>query len=312
MLTDIGLVAVGLVALFTGGEWLVRGAVALAARLGLPTLMISLTVVGFGTSMPELLVSARAALAGQADIALGNVVGSNIANILLIIGLSAMIAPMHNWNDTVKRDAVVMVAAAIVALVLVHFERIGALSGILMLGVLAIYLTASYVAGRKAGDDGEFEEIPNISGLMTGIFIIVGLAVLFGGAEALVRGATGIARTFGIPEAIIGLTIVAVGTSLPEMATSLVAAFRRHSDIAIGNIVGSNIFNIFGILGLTSIITPVRVADNFRHFDAPVMLGVSLVFAAMLIGGNAIGRRFALMLLFGYAAYLFALFACWL
>lgn len=308
MLTDTALVAVGLVALFAGGEWLVRGAVALAARLGLPTLVISLTVVGFGTSMPELLVSLRAALAGQPDIALGNVVGSNTANILLIIGMSALIAPMKNWDNGVKRDAVVMVGAALAALALVQFDRIGLTSGLLMVAFLAAYLAFSYVAGKKAGDKGEFEEIPNISGLWTAIYLIVGLAVLFGGAEALVRGATGMARAYGISEAVIGLTIVAVGTSLPELATSLVAAFRRHSDIAIGNIVGSNIFNIFGILGVTAIVAPIGVAENFARFDVPVMLGVSLIFAAMLIAGNTIGRHFAVLLLAGYAGYLGFLF----
>jgi len=308
MLTDIGLVAVGLVALFAGGEWLVRGAVALAARLGLPTLIISLTVVGFGTSMPELLVSLRAALAGQADIALGNVVGSNTANILLIIGLSALVTPMTNWDNSVKRDAIVMVGAAIVTLALVQFGQIGLTSGLLMVAFLAAYLAFSYVAGKKAGDKGEFEEIPNISGLWTAIYLVLGLAVLFGGAEALVRGATGMARVFGISEAVIGLTVVAIGTSLPELATSLVAAFRRHSDIAIGNIVGSNIFNIFGILGVTAMVTPIGVAKNFAGFDVPVMLGASLVFAVMLVAGNTIGRLFAMLLLAAYGTYLAALF----
>ncbi|GAB4349750.1 MAG: calcium/sodium antiporter [Oricola sp.] len=308
MLTDFGLAAAGLVALFAGGEWLVRGAVALAARLGLPTLLISLTVVGFGTSMPELLVSLRAALVGEPDISLGNVIGSNTANILLIIGLSALVAPMRNWNNSVKRDAAVMAGAALAALALVQFDRIGPVSGVLMIAFLALYLLACYVAGKASGEPDGFEEVPAIAGPWIAIYLAGGLAVMFFGAEAMVRGASGLARALGVSEAVIGLTVVAIGTSLPELATSLVAAFRRHSDIAIGNIVGSNIFNIFGILGITAAITPIRVADNFARFDVPVMLGVSLAFAAMLMAGRSIGRPFAVLLLAAYGAYLYALF----
>lgn len=308
MLTDIGLATAGLFALFFGGEWLVRGAVALAARLGLPTLLISLTVVGFGTSMPELLVSARAALEDQPDIALGNVVGSNTANILLIIGVSALIAPMTTWNAGVKRDAFAMVAVAVATLALVQFDVIGRIAGITMVALLAVYIGRSYFAGRASVSDDAFETMPSLSGARTALFLAAGMVLLFGGAEALVRGATGMARSFGIPEAVIGLTIVAVGTSLPELATSVVAAFRRHSDIAIGNVVGSNIFNILGILGTTAIIAPVTVAANFPRFDVPVMLGASLVLAATLIVGRAIGRPMAISLLGGYVAYLAVLF----
>lgn len=308
MLTDFGLAAAGLVALFAGGEWLVRGAVALAARLGLPTLVISLTVVGFGTSMPELLVSLRAALSGQPDIALGNVIGSNTANILLIIGMSALVAPMRNWDNSVKRDAIVMVGAALAALALVQFGQIGLSSGLVMVAFLAVYLSTCYIAGKMSDNACEFEEVPDISGAWIAIYLVAGFVVLFFGAEAMVRGASGLARAFGVSEAVIGLTVVAIGTSLPELATSLVAAFRRHSDIAIGNVVGSNIFNIFGILGITAVVTPVGVADNFARFDVPVMLGVSVVFAVLLIAGKSIGRRFAIVLLAGYAAYLCALF----
>ncbi|MCI5077223.1 calcium/sodium antiporter [Oricola sp.] len=311
MLTDLGLVSAGLIALFAGGEWLVRGAVALAARLGLPTLLISLTVVGFGTSMPELLVSLRAAIDGQADIALGNVVGSNTANILLIIGLSALIAPIRRWDNSVRRDSVVMVAAAFVTLGLVQFEQIGALSGVAMLTVLAAYICASYFVARNVADAPETEQNPRTSRLMTGVFVLAGLVLLFAGAEALVRGATGMAHALGISEAVIGLTVVAIGTSLPELATSLVAAFRRQSDIAIGNVVGSNIFNILGILALTAVFVPVRVAESFPRFDVPVMLGACLVFATLLIGGRKIGRPVGLALLGGYAAYLAALFGLW-
>jgi cation:H+ antiporter len=308
MLTDIVLVAAGLAALFFGGEWLVRGAVALAARLGLPALLISLTVVGFGTSTPELLVSASAALRDEPDIALGNVVGSNICNILLIIGLSALVAPMRHWDGGIKRDAVVMVLAAVATLGIVQFTEIGPIAGLLMLCFLAAYLAFAYHAGKNSAETGALGTVPTLTVTMTLVFLLAGLVLLFGGAEALVRGASSMARTFGISEAVIGLTVVAVGTSLPELATSLVAAFRRHSDIAIGNIVGSNIFNIFGILGVTAVITPVGVSENFRAFDGPVMLLVSVIFAAMLFAGRSIGRVPATLLLAGYASYVSVLF----
>ncbi|TCD14298.1 calcium/sodium antiporter [Oricola cellulosilytica] len=309
MLSDIILVATGLVALFAGGEWLVRGAVALASRMGMPTLLISLTVVGFGTSMPELLVSLRAAMEGRADIALGNVVGSNIANILLIIAVSAMVSPMVRWDGAVKRDAIVMVAAGLATLALVQSDVIGATAGVALLAVLAAYVGYAYWADRKAGQALQFHPFPEISRRKTVFCILAGFIFLFAGAEALVNGAVGIARTFGISEAVIGLTIVAVGTSLPELATSVIAAVRRHSDIAIGNIVGSNIFNIFGILGITAVVAPVSASNNFREFDAPVMLVVSVMFAMLLSFGRSIGRIVGLLFLGAYGAYLVMLFA---
>jgi cation:H+ antiporter len=318
MLIDIALVLASLAALFFGGEWLVRGAIALAMRIGLSPLVISLTVVGFGTSTPELLVSMRAAIAGQSDIALGNVVGSNTANILLIIGLSALIAPMRNWDATVKRDAYVMLAVAVITLGLVQLSVIGRLAGLIMLGALAAYLATAYLVGRRTHSDAASAHdaslapagpsIPALPGIATAGLLTVGLALLFVGAEMLVRGATGLARDAGISEAVIGLTIVAVGTSLPELATSLVAAFRRHSDVAIGNVVGSNIFNILGILGITAIVTPVGVGANFAQFDVPVMLVATLVFAGLLLFGKSIGRVTALALLGAYAVYTVTLF----
>lgn len=309
MLLDIGLVLAGLVALFAGGEWLVRGAVALAARLGLPTLLISLTVVGFGTSMPELLVSVRAAFAGQGDIALGNVVGSNTANVLLIIGMAALISPMLHWDRAVKRDAAVMVLVAIAALFLVQFDVIGIGAGLAMVAVLAAYLTYAYFADRDGGAASETLPVATTGPAATAGLLAAGLVLLFVGAESLVRGATAIARDVGISEAVIGLTIVAVGTSLPELATSLVAAIKRNSDIAIGNVVGSNIFNILAILGITAIIAPVEVSSNFAAFDVPVMLGVCLLFGALLWWGRRIGRVTGGLFLAAYVAYTAYLFA---
>ena len=302
---DYLLVLIGLVALFFGGEWLVKGAIALAHRLGLPTILISLTVVGFGTSTPELLVSVRAALAGSPDIALGNVIGSNTANILLIGGLAALIWPISKWDASVLRDAVIMLAVALLALFLVQFDVIGRLAGMAMVATLVLYIWSAWQTGSAAGGDRDEDEavvVPAPVHSTVGL-IAIGLVSLFAGAEALVRGATAIARDLGISEAVIGLTIVAVGTSLPELATSAIAALRRHSDVAVGNIVGSNIFNVLGILGLTAVIAPVGASGNFATWDAPVMVAASVLLLALLLRAREVSRMAGAGLLALYAAY---------
>ncbi|MBR0556156.1 calcium/sodium antiporter [Ciceribacter sp. L1K23] len=302
---DYVLVLGGLVGLYFGAEWLLRGAIALAQKLGLPTLIVSLVIVGFGTSMPELLVSVRAALSGSSDIAIGNVVGSNTANILLIIGACAMIFPITHWDKGVKRDTYVMIGASLLLLGLVQFGEIGRIVGLAMVAVLAAYLGYAYVQGKGAADEDVRHETLG-PGFMA-LLILGGLATLFVGAELLVRGATSLARDFGVSEAVIGLTVVAVGTSLPELATGVMSALRKHSDIMIGNIVGSNIFNILFILGVTSVIQPIGVDPRFGMFDVPVMLVVTLGFAALLLTHVGVKRLVAAAMLVLYGAYTVAL-----
>ncbi|QLF69989.1 calcium/sodium antiporter [Peteryoungia desertarenae] len=308
---DYLLVIGGLVGLYFGAEWLLRGAIAVAHKLAIPTLIVSLVIVGFGTSMPELLVSVRAALTGSSDIALGNVVGSNTANILLIIGTCAMIYPITQWDKGVKRDTFVMIAAAILLLGLVQLEVIGRLAGLVMTIVLLAYVGYAYMQGKgtaEAAADAE-DEIKHeaLSGAFMAALIIGGLATLFVGAELLVRGATNLARDFGVSEAVIGLTVVAVGTSLPELATGIMSALKKHSDIMIGNIVGSNIFNILFILGVTSVLQPIAVAPRFGEFDVPVMLGVTLGFAFLLLTNFGVKRLTAGAMLVAYVGYTSAL-----
>jgi cation:H+ antiporter len=302
---DYAFLIAGLIGLFFGGEALVRGSVGIARRMAIPPLLIGLTVVGFGTSTPELLVSLDAAWRGVPDIALGNVVGSNIANILLIIGLSALVWPIRVLGDTLRRDTAVMVAAALVLVPMFALGQMGRVSGLLLAGGLVVYLVMAY---RQAGDVGpEDAGLPAASPLVISVlWVIAGLVALIAGAKLLVDSAVVIARDFGISEAFIGLTIVAVGTSLPELATSLIAAFRRQSEIAIGNIVGSNIFNVLGILGVTALVAPIPVASRFLTFDLPVMIAVSVVLAALLLLRPVIGRGTGLVLLAGYAAYVWA------
>lgn len=302
---DALFVLLGLVGLFVGGEFLVRGSVAVARGFGISPLLIGLTVVGFGTSMPELLVSVDAALRGLPDIALGNVVGSNIANILLIIGASALLWPITLAGSFPKRDLATMLMAALLLLPLFALGAVGRSAGMVLVGGLVIYLVLAFRGAR-----GEQEVEPDTTLAMplwaAGGLVVIGLLALLVGARLLIDGAVAIARDFGLSEAFIGLTIVAVGTSLPELATSLVAALRRQSDIAIGNVVGSNIFNILGILGVTAIIAPIPVAARFLAFDLPVMLVASLLLAGLLLFRWSLGRPVGLLMLVAYAAYVWA------
>lgn len=291
----------GLIGLFFGGEALVRGAVAIAHRLAIPPLLIGLTVVGFGTSTPELLVSVDAALSGVPDIALGNIVGSNIANILLIVGLSALVWPIRIAGETLRRDTAVMMAAALALLPLFWLGEMGRPAGLLLLAGLAAYLVHAYLhPGTTVAEDQATAPAPLWK---SALWVGLGLLALMLGARFLVDGATNIARNFGLSEAFIGLTIVAVGTSLPELATSLIAALRRQSEIAIGNVVGSNIFNVLGILGATAVIAPVPVAARFLGFDLPVMIAASAALVALLLLRPRIGRLAGVALLVAYAAY---------
>jgi len=295
----------GLTGLFFGGEALVRGSVGIARRMAIPSLLIGLTVVGFGTSTPELLVSVDAAWRGVPDIALGNIVGSNIANILLIVGVSALVRPIRVMGATLRRDTGVMMAAALVLVPVFAMAQVGRPAGLMLVAGLVAYLVwACRQPGEAVADDVGVSA--PASTLVSVLWVTGGLVALMLGARFLVDGAVSIARGYGISEAFIGLTIVAVGTSLPELATSMIAAIRRQSEIAIGNIVGSNIFNVLGILGVTALITPVPVASRFLTFDLPVMIAVSLVLTALLLTRPVIGRWVGVVMLAGYVAYIWA------
>lgn len=299
------MVIAGLIGLFFGGEALVRGSVGVARRLAIPPLLIGLTVVGFGTSTPELLVSVDAAWRGVPDIAIGNIVGSNIANILLIVGLTCLVWPIKVAGATLRRDTAVMVVAAFALVPIFALGGIGRLSGGLLVFALAGYLIWAYFqSGTTTEDDADMSA--SASMLVSGLWVGAGLIILVFGARFLVDGSVSIARGFGVSEAFIGLTIVAVGTSLPELATSIIAAFRRQSEIAIGNIIGSNIFNVFGILGITALIKPIPVVDRFFNFDLPIMIAASLVLTALLLTRSVIGRGIGLLLLVGYAVYVWS------
>lgn len=313
----------GLVLLIGGGEVLVRGAVGLAERLGVSPLLIGLTIVALGTSMPELAVSVQAALAGSPGIAIGNIVGSNIVNVLLILGLSAAVFPVAVASRALLRDGVVMLAVALGYMALAALWGLDRIVGIgLLLGAVT-YFWATVVAERRAaGDRGAmfdkaaaFSEVApqrlhRLSGLLqpAGFFAVGLLLIVFGG-RLLVQGAVGLAQGFGVSEEVIGLTIVAVGTSLPELVTSVIAAIRRHADVALGNIIGSNILNILVIGGATSAIAPVTVAPQILWFDMPVMIAASVLLLVFGRSGWRIGRREGTVMIALYGAYLWALAA---
>lgn len=305
---DLVYVAAGLVLLVFGGDALVKGAVALALRLGIPALIVGLTVVAFGTSAPELIVSVQAALNGQAGIAIGNVVGSNLANILLILGLPALIATIHSSQIDTRRSYLVMLATAVLFVILSQFGPITWWHGLILLAGLALSIWDNIRlarAHREAQDDLPADDHMPVWKIAA--FIIGGLVGLGFGATFLVEGATSIARALGVSETVIGLTLVAIGTSLPELVTSVVAAFRGQADVAMGNVIGSNTFNILAILGITAVIAPMEVPAQILAFDNWVMLGVSLLLIPFVFLKRDIGKLAGIGLVGGYIAYAVAL-----
>ncbi len=319
-MTTALLIIAGLVLLGIGGELIVRGAVGIASRIGISPMLAGLTIVGFGTSTPELATSLQAAFAGAPAIALGNVMGSNIANILLILGISALIYPLAVNRLAYRRDAIALMGSGVLAAGAVALGVIGVLSGLILLAALIGYIVWAYrseVAASAAGGDAEAERhvheaqdtAPSTTnGWLLAAMVIAGLAGAIFGARLLVQGAVILAQAAGISESVIGLTIVAVGTSLPELVACVVAVLRRHVDVAIGNVVGSNIYNVCGILGITAIIHPIEVAAEIARFDIWIMLGVTALLLVQLRSGWKVSRiegAVLLALYCGYTGFLF-------
>jgi len=312
----------GLALLLLGGELLVRGAVQVAGRLGVSPLVIGLTLVGFGTSTPELVTSVQAALSGSPGIAYGNIVGSNIANILLILGLSALLTPILVTSAALNRDGAVMIAVAAVFAAVASLMPLGRLVGGIFVAALLAYIAVAFRQERAAQGAGHGavydkslatqEADPALAPARAGgasiiialVTALLGLALVVIGGVFLVDGAVSLARSFAISETVIGLTIVAVGTSMPEMVTSVMAALRRQSEVAFGNIVGSNIYNILGIGGFTALIAPSRVPAEIVGFDNVVMIGASLLVVTLAFTGRALARWEGGLLLAAYIAYL--------
>ena len=320
MLTDFLFTLLGLGILVVGGELTLRGAIGLAKLLGVSAAMIGLTVVAFGTSAPELVVSLQATIDGAPDIAIGNVIGSNIANILLVLGVGALIAPLICDPGSVRRDGTAMMAAMVLLVGLGLLGVIEAWQGMLMLVALVAYVTWSYRVDRRNGAaataDLHAREVEETTGVPTAtwlvlLYVVVGLVALIGGAKLLVDGAIGVARAVGISEPVIGLSLVAIGTSLPELAATAVAAWRRHTDVAVGNVLGSNLFNILLILGSASLAAPLPFAQEFVRVDLWVMMGAGILLIPVMVTGWKISRREGVLLLILYAAYIASMAMGW-
>ena len=302
----------GLVLLFFGADWLVQGAVTLALHLGLSPLIVGLTVVALGTSVLEALVSVQAQLGHQGGIALGNVIGSNILNIALILGLSSLILPLKVDSRIVKADVPLLTGATFMLVVLLEDFHISRMEGAFLLLCIVFYVTGNIMTVKRTSpeeDQIEGMEIPEDSGktLWRDVgFLILGIVTLGFGANFLVTGAVDLARIFGLSEALIGLTIVSIGTGTPELATALMAAFRKSPDLAIGNVVGSNLFNIMFVLGIAGLVAPLD-GNGISSIDLYVMLGVTFLLLPTVWTGRILDRKEGFLFLAIYVGYLYHL-----
>lgn len=296
----------GLILLIAGGEILVRGSVGLAKRFNVSPLIIGLTIVSFGTSSPELLVSVKAAISGYGSISLGNVIGSNIGNIAIILGIASLIYPISISKQIVKREMPILIVVTLVSILFLLDGKLTRLEGAIFFIGLIVYIYLGYKLSKQYSNETiyspEAEVTKPMNIYLAILYIIGGLALLIYGGDLFVDGAVEIAKKFNLSEAVIGLTIVAVGTSLPELFTSLIAALKKESDIAIGNIIGSNIFNLFGILGLTAIVKPIST-QGINLIDFGMMLLLTLFLFPLLKTGMKLTRLEGLFLISTYVGY---------
>ncbi len=302
---DAFFILFGMILLFWGGEWLVRGSVATAEHLGVSKLLISTVVIGFGTSTPELFVSVEAALNHYPEIALGNVVGSNLSNLLLILGAAACCTVIPLGAFPVKRDALCGLLASLAFVLLALSGEIGRIAGCVMVAFMLAYLSLIIVHERDRALQNNLKATQsNISFKKALILTLIGLFILLLGAQSLIVGSVAVAQKFGISEATIGLSLVALGTSLPELVTVLVAAHKRHPEVIIGNILGSNLFNLLSIIGITAIIKPIPVAAQIAHFDSWILLGITLLVTGLCLFLSSLKRPLGIGLIVGYFTYI--------
>ncbi|WP_405404167.1 calcium/sodium antiporter [Paracoccus sp. Ld10] len=306
MIVDTLLVLGGLALLVFGGDLLVKGAVGLSLKLGMTPLVVGLTVVAFGTSAPELLVSLSAALGGASGIAMGNVVGSNIANVLVILGVTAMVSVIVTKGHDLRESWAMMIVASLLLIGVASTGEIGRPQGAMLLLALGAVLWRQLSTG--SADQADLDGTTHGAGWgRIALWLGAGLVLLPVGANLLVSGATDIARAFGISETVIGLTLVAIGTSLPELAASVASALKGRADMALGNVVGSNIFNILAILGITAMVSPLPIPPEMMRLDLWVMLGASLLLFPFLFRGISLTRPVGAVFLAGYGAYVWVL-----
>jgi len=304
----------GFVYLLMGGELLVRGALGLSKESNIPPVVVGMTVVAMGTSAPELMVSTFSALSGYPGIAIGNVVGSNIANVLLVLGVPVLIYPIITSQEGLSKQTSLMVAVSLLLIVMCFLEPITFIEGLLLVFILISFLvlTMRGLTVMPGLDDAE-EEMEQSLGLPSypstiAVLIVLGAIALPLGANLVVEGAVGLASSWGVSEAVIGLSLIAIGTSLPELATTVIAALHKSSDVAIGNVVGSNLFNILAILGITAMLTDIPVDPQFMRFDLWVMFGATIMLWIYVLARIRIGRISGLVFLAGYFSYLYSIY----
>ncbi len=315
-LASLLLLALGIVILIVSGDFLVRGAAALARKWGIPALIVGLTIVAFGTSAPELVVAVQAVLKNASELAIGNVVGSNIANVLLVLGLPAILIAIPTDIAGAQRNALVAVFATVLLIIFMFMP--GPLvfwQGAVLFSGIVLYLIWMFTLAKKGADDptlAELTELDDMEGMpdsmvRIALYIILGIIGLTFGGDMIVDNATELAQTLGISEAVIGLSIVAIGTSLPELATVILAAYRGHPDVAIGNVLGSNVFNIFAVTGAAAMAGNISVPDRFLVFDVWVMLASIVALLVYVLLKAPIGRFTGLVFMSGYILYMLAI-----
>jgi cation:H+ antiporter len=320
MIAIISLIG-GLLVLLIAGDIVVRGAVSLAERMGIPTLIIGLTIIAFGTSAPELVISLRAALSGSGGIAIGNAVGSNIANVLLVLGIPSLFARTRCYEPGAVRNSVFMIGITCVFIAFCSFPPLDKQAGFALLALLAFFLTdqvRTAMRARREGaiiseNGGDMDLVEAVEGIPQSVpvavlFVLLGIIGLPAGAHLTIDGAVSVGRAWGVSEAAIGLSVIAIGTSLPELSATLMAAVRGHSAVAVGNIIGSNIFNLLAIMGATATIAPVPVPGTMMSFDLWVMLVSSCLLLGLAVWRVTVGKTLGIAMLLVYAIYLLAVF----
>lgn len=313
-LPDLLLIILGFIFLVWGGESVVQGAITLARKMNVSPLLIGFTIIAVGTSLPELAVSLKAVSSNDqnlVDLAVGGVLGSNVANVMLVLGTAAMLGACSEPEIGIKKDAIAVILASIILLITVMIGEISTIIGSMMLISLILYYIYSYDYSKKLGLDEELDETwigENI--FLAAVVTIFGGVLIFLGAEFLIEGATGIAEEMGISETIVGLSVIALGTSLPELAVTVIAALRGHKGVAVGNVLGSNVINILGILGVTSIYAGgISISGEFAGRDIWVVMITSGLVAAMLLDNRRIGKRVGLVMVIGYLLYMIFLYS---
>ena len=304
---DLIIIPISLLLLYLGGEGALKGVLVIARKFKLSNILVSAVIIGFGTSLAELTVSVEAVLIGSPDIALGNIIGSNIANILLVTAIAALITPIMLKNLKINRDIFVMIVASLLLLFFKFIDWLNFYSGVIFLLILLSYISYSYLQDQKNNGKKE-ENLENLSLIKAIIYSVIGLATLILGGWLLVNSSIKIAQSYGISEAVIGLTIVAVGTAIPELTTTIIASIKKHNDLVIGNILGSNIFNILGILGVTLLIENIPVTDEMMKKGIWEMIAATLFFIIILRFAKSISKLIASFMLTSYAVYIVYLF----